>query len=65
MPRLLFDMAGQEFEDSFIQFQDWPTLKPTFPFETLPVLEITENSKTIKLAQSVFNFIFSDLFFFL
>jgi hypothetical protein len=46
-------MAGQKFEDSVVQFQDWATLKATFPFEALPVLEITENSKTIRLSQSV------------
>ena len=46
-------MAGQEYEESLVQFQDWPALKTSLPFEAIPVLEITENSKTFKLAQSV------------
>jgi glutathione S-transferase len=38
--RLMFNAAGVPFEDHRIEMKDWPTLKPKFPFEQLPVLEV-------------------------
>ncbi|XP_022098110.1 S-crystallin SL11-like [Acanthaster planci] len=38
--RLLFKLAGQEFEDVRVPHKDWPTEKSKFPLLQLPVLEI-------------------------
>lgn len=52
--RLAFAVAGQEFEDHRIDFADWPALKPTTPFGSLPVSEITNDDGTkSKLGQSL------------
>ena len=50
---MIFAYAGVKYEEQIVPLEEWKTLKPTFPFEGLPVLEITENGKTIRLAQSV------------
>jgi prostaglandin-H2 D-isomerase / glutathione transferase len=38
--RLALHLAGVDFEDVRIQGSDWPALKPTTPFGSLPVLEL-------------------------
>ncbi|BFZ22263.1 hypothetical protein BsWGS_25302 [Bradybaena similaris] len=38
--RLLFVLAGQEFEDVRIPFQEWSKFKTSTPFGQLPLLEI-------------------------
>ena len=38
--RLAFHVAGVEFEDHRIPRADWPALKPTTPFGSVPVLEM-------------------------
>jgi glutathione S-transferase len=38
--RLALHLAGIEFEDVRIKFADWPALKPTTPFGSMPVLEL-------------------------
>ncbi len=38
--RLALHLAGVEFEDNRIKFADWPALKPTSPFGSLPILEL-------------------------
>jgi len=38
--RLLLAAAGLPFEDSRIEFGDWPALKPKTPWGSLPVLEV-------------------------
>lgn len=38
--RLAFHVAGVAFEDNRIAVSDWPALKPTTPFGSLPVLEV-------------------------
>ncbi|KAF8363340.1 hypothetical protein PRIPAC_90263 [Pristionchus pacificus] len=38
--RMMFTIAGVPFEDKRIDKADWPELKKTFPFGTLPVLEV-------------------------
>ena len=38
--RLALHLAGIEFEDVRIKPADWPALKPTMPFGSLPVLEL-------------------------
>lgn len=45
-------LGGQSFEDKRLTFEEWPEVKQTFPFEQIPVLEVTENSKTYQIAQS-------------
>jgi glutathione S-transferase len=38
--RLAFSIAGVDFEDVRVKRADWPALKPTTPFGTLPTLEM-------------------------
>ncbi|KAK6008963.1 glutathione S-transferase protein [Ostertagia ostertagi] len=38
--RQLFVVAGKEFEDVRIAFEDWPKLKAEMPFGQMPVLEV-------------------------
>ncbi|XP_022081115.1 uncharacterized protein LOC110974076 [Acanthaster planci] len=38
--RMLFVIAGQEFEDVRLQQKEWPAIKPTTPFGRLPLLEV-------------------------
>ncbi|HWU86972.1 MAG TPA: glutathione S-transferase [Kofleriaceae bacterium] len=38
--RLALHLAGIEFEDVRIKGPDWPALKPTTPFGSMPVLEL-------------------------
>lgn len=38
--RWIFHYGGQEFEDHRIDFAQWPAVKPTTPFGTLPYLEV-------------------------
>lgn len=40
LARLLFAEAGVEYVDNRIEFKDWPALKPTTPFGSLPLLEV-------------------------
>lgn len=53
--RMIFAAAGQKYEDYRIEWPNdqWPELKTQFPFKQLPVLEVTENSKTYTIAQSM------------
>lgn len=45
IPRLIFAVAGQEFEDVRIDGKnDWPSLKSKTPQGTLPILEIEESN---------------------
>lgn len=47
--RLLFSIAGVEYEDERIEFSSWPDLKPSTPFGQLPVLEVNG----VQLCQSL------------
>jgi glutathione S-transferase len=38
--RLALHIAGVDFEDNRIKAADWPALKPTTPFGSMPVLEL-------------------------
>lgn len=38
--RLAFAIAGVDFEDNRIPREQWPALKPTTPFGSLPVLDV-------------------------
>lgn len=42
--RLAFAIGGVTFEQEFVQFQDWPTVKPTTPFGQLPVMTVAEKT---------------------
>ncbi|GMR36255.1 hypothetical protein PMAYCL1PPCAC_06450, partial [Pristionchus mayeri] len=37
--RMLFHLAGVQFEDKRLQLEDWPKLKNSTPFGSLPMLE--------------------------
>uniref|UniRef100_A0A914CHL3 glutathione transferase n=1 Tax=Acrobeloides nanus TaxID=290746 RepID=A0A914CHL3_9BILA len=37
---MIFQYAGQKFEDHRVSQQEWPTFKPKTPFGQLPVLEV-------------------------
>ena len=50
--RMLFGIAGQEFEDVRLSFEEWPSVKPKLPFQQAPVLEVTEDGKSHQIAQS-------------
>jgi len=54
--RYMFKLAGVEFTDERIEFpsEAWgKELKATYPWGTLPVLDVTDsNNKTIRIAQS-------------
>ncbi|VDO85500.1 unnamed protein product [Heligmosomoides polygyrus] len=47
--RQLFVIAGKEYEDVRLTFEEWPKYKPEMPFGQVPVLEIDGQ----KLAQSL------------
>ncbi len=51
--RWIFAYSHQPFIDDRIEIADWPVLKPTMPFEQVPVLEVKKNGKTLVLAQSL------------
>lgn len=38
--RLALHVAGVAFEDKRVAFGDWPTMKPTTPFGSMPMLEL-------------------------
>merc|ERR1711976_163893 len=38
--RFILAAGGVPFEDIRVEFQDWPTLKPEMPWNTLPMLEV-------------------------
>lgn len=43
--RIALDLAGLEFTDKRIEFQEFPKLKPSLPFGTIPIM--TVDGKTI------------------
>lgn len=47
--RLAFAIGGIDFEDERIPFKDWPTLRPTLPYKSVPVLTIDND---VQLCQS-------------
>ncbi|EDV25290.1 S-crystallin 3 [Trichoplax sp. H2] len=38
--RLIFAYAGIEYKEINYDFQEWPTIREKFPYQTMPVLEI-------------------------
>ena len=42
--RMALHLAGIDFDDERIKFQDWPALKPKTPYGTLPVLALPGKS---------------------
>lgn len=51
--RLLFNLAGQKFEDKRIELADWAGFKSTTPFGQMPILEITDGNEKHVISQSV------------
>lgn len=47
--RLAFAIGGVDFEDNRIAFKDWPSVKPSTPYKSLPVLTIDDD---LQIAQS-------------
>jgi glutathione S-transferase len=50
--RILFKLAEQKFDEEKLTFEKWPETKLKLPFLQAPVLEITENGKSVQIAQS-------------
>ena len=53
LARLIFALAEQEYIDFRFEREQWSAHKATTPFGQVPVLEVTENGKTIQLSQSL------------
>ena len=51
--RFIFAAAGQSYEDFRFEREDWPKYKGDTPFGQVPLLEVTEGGKTVKIAQSL------------
>ena len=51
LARFVFAQAGVKYEDVRIKGEDWPALKPTMPFEVLPVME--EDGKQLGGSMSI------------
>lgn len=51
--RIILAVGGQEYEDFRFEREQWPEFKPSTPFGQVPVLEVTEGGKTVKIAQSL------------
>jgi len=52
---MMLTLVGLPFEDVRIDPKKWPALKPTMPFEQLPLLELIFNGKkkrVVKITQS-------------
>ncbi|XP_072044011.1 hematopoietic prostaglandin D synthase-like [Amphiura filiformis] len=59
LTRLLFAQAGVEYEDHRLASDTWPTLKPTMPTGTLPVLEV--DGKRIAQSQAIARYVAREL----
>jgi len=46
--RMLFVLAGQDYEDKRMERDEWPTIKPNTPFGQVPMLEVNG----VKIAQT-------------
>ncbi|CAL8089294.1 unnamed protein product [Orchesella dallaii] len=53
--RLIFANAGVQYEDNRIEREDWPTLKNTFPWGQLPVLQFGD--KTLSQSNTICRFL--------
>jgi len=53
--RILFSVAGVEFEDNRINGEDWPAIKPETPWGQLPYLQVGD--KTIAQTSTIARFI--------
>lgn len=54
--RLALFAAGVDFTDNRIQRADWPGLKPTMPFGSLPVLE-TEGKPAVSQSNAILGYV--------
>ncbi|XP_064627123.1 probable glutathione S-transferase 6 [Lineus longissimus] len=55
LSRLIFAVAGVEYGDVRISFEEWGKLKPNTPFGSLPYLEV--DGKTIAQSQAIVRFL--------
>lgn len=49
--RLVLELAGASYENDFVDFQTWPTLKANYPYKQIPVYSDEDLGDTV-LAQS-------------
>lgn len=54
--RLALFLAGVDFEDHRIKREEWPALKPTTPYGSLPILEI-EGKGTLAQSNAILTFV--------
>uniref|UniRef100_A0A1I7YRV2 glutathione transferase n=2 Tax=Steinernema glaseri TaxID=37863 RepID=A0A1I7YRV2_9BILA len=59
--RLLFHLAGVEFEDNRIEQEAWPALKPNTPFGQLPVLEF--DGKVLAQSYAIYRYLANEFGF--
>nr|QDG10049.1 glutathione S-transferase [Sinonovacula constricta] len=50
--RLVFAVAGQQYEDERVPRDQWPQRKPDMPMQQMPVLTITKGGKSTVFCQS-------------
>ncbi|XP_055955439.1 glutathione S-transferase 1-like [Patella vulgata] len=57
--RLMFNAAGQEFDDVRYSKEEWPAFKPKTPLGQLPVLEV--DGKLYAESGAIFNYLAREL----
>ena len=53
--RMIFAVAGQEFDDIRVDFADWPSIKPQAPLGQVPFIEMIDDvtKQSTKMGQSI------------
>lgn len=55
--RLIFAEAGVEYTDNRVEMADWPAMKPTTPFGSMPLLEIKGCDQAMCQCQAIARFL--------